>query len=408
MSASLSKKEIRRICRNALYAAGLRVVVGVLKALLKRGFSGLRTSLLSEILSLDPWKWAGFVGGLSSIRNFESVLSKSLNPIAASVVAGLIAASPVVVFQEKTQTELMLYFLARVVHNFGANFVLPQLPQAFQDFSHYDVLTMMVASSEILYSFVFLPKCHLPSYQGFLLRATMTDSKVIAATAAAHRCTPCPEGVEYAMKRNIAFDPRISDTSKVCNLWHPGQTCSSNSVSFLTNHFLRITFPLYLPLKVISTVALNGRKLVNDPVPTLVKCVKSSAKSATFLTVYCAAATRIICVFAQLGIRNDVGIALIAGCVSGATTLIEDKARRLDLAIYCLMQAIRSTTLLMYHKGYCSLPRRSSQVVLYLTCVAYLFAFFARSPSQTHPTVAKMFSMLSGEKKAGDKKEVIQ
>ena len=225
----------------------------------------------------------------------------------------------------------------------------------------------------------------------------MTDTKVLAATAAAHRCTPCPEGIEYAIRKSVAFDPQIADPCKVCDLYHPGRTCTANSASFIFNHFVKVTFPLYLPLKVISTAALHGKKFASDPVSTIVKCVMSSAKSATFLTVYCAAAMRIICVFAQLGIRSDVGIAVVVGCVSGATTLIEDKPRRLDLAIYCLMQSIRSTILLMYHKGYCSLPRRSSQVVMYLACVAYLFATFARNPSGAHPTVAKMFTFLSGE-----------
>lgn len=394
----VNRKEARRVGRNALYAAGVRVVIGLLKSLLKQGLSSrLLGEIVSQIFSLDPLKWGAFIGGLSCVRIAERSLTTVAPPLAASIGAGLISALPVVVFQRSTQTELLLYFLARVVHHGSTNFVLPMLPQAFQDFSHYDVLTMMVTSAQILYTFVFLPKCHLPSYQGFLLRATMTDSRVLAATAAAHLKTPCPEGVEFALAKGVTFDSKILDTSRVCELYHPGQSCNSNSLGFIVKHFLKITLPLYLPLKAISTAVLHWKKLSSNPLQTTVKCVRSAAKSAAFLTVYCAAAMRIICVFAQLGIRNDVGIAIVVGGVSGATTLIEDKPRRLDLAIYCVMQAIRSTTSLLHHKGFCAIPRRSTQVLLYLGCVAYLFATFSRNPSRTHPTVAKMFTVLSGE-----------
>jgi hypothetical protein len=393
-----SKKDIRRIARNALFAAGIRVIIGLLKSVLKKGISSrIINVVVAEVFSLDPFKWAAFVAGLSCTRNFERALTKVLPSNVASASAGLTAALPIVVFQKKTQTELMLYVLARTVHHIGANTLLPLLPPQLQQFSHYDVATMMITSAEILYSFLFLPKCHLPSYQGFLLRATMTDSSVLSATAASHRNTPCPDAVEFAMKRGIAFDPTIPDTQKICELYHPGTTCNRSSAIFVVKHFAKITLPLYFPLKLISTVALHGKKLAHSPIETLWKVVKSAAKSAAFLTVYCATSMRIICAFAQLGIRNDVGIALLAGGATGATALIEDKPRRLDLAIYCLMQAIRSTTLLLFHRGYCNLPRRRTQVLLYLGCVAYLFATYARDPTKTHSTVAKMFSMLSGE-----------
>jgi hypothetical protein len=73
-SVDTAKKEAQRISRNVLYAAGLRVVVGIIKALLKRGFSSaLLSSLLSEFFSLDPLKWGAFVGGLSCVRNIENI-----------------------------------------------------------------------------------------------------------------------------------------------------------------------------------------------------------------------------------------------------------------------------------------------------------------------------------------------
>lgn len=394
----VSKNDIRRISRNALFAAGIRVAIGLLKSLAKRGITvHLWSSLLSEIFSLDPMKWSAFVAGLSSVRNFENILRTYLPQGIATAAAGVLAASPVLVFQRKTQTELLLYFLARVVHHVAANLVLPKLPEAMQQFSHYDVLTVMASSAEILYSFLFLPKCHSPSYQGFLLRATMTDRHVLAATAASHRQTPCPEALEVAAKRQILFDPKIPDTGKVCELYHRNMSCSTASAWFVAKHFAKISLPLYLPLKAISTVVFHGSKVAKDPIREAQKVVLSAAKSAAFLTAYCATSMRLICAFAQLGIRNDVAISVAAGVISGTTTIIEDKPRRLDLAIYCLMQAIRSSTLLLYHKGYCGIPRRSTQVLLYLGCVAYLFATFSRNPSGTHPTVAKMFSILSGE-----------
>lgn len=392
----IRKQDVRRIGRHMLYAAALRIVIGIVKSLFKKGLSkAFVNAVVGELFSLNPLKWAAVVGGLSSFRVVQALLT-GVVPM-SSFVAGALSAAPALVMENKTRTELMLYFLARVVHSVSVNNVLPMLPKAMQEFEHYDVLTMMAASSEILYTHLFLPKCHLPSYQAFLERATLSDPRVLAATAAAHTKTCCPPLVEVALERTLAVDPSIPDTRLLCDLFHHGGSCNAASARFVAKHMTKLTLPLYLPLKGAAQVVLHWKKTLADPVGAAWKTMKSSAKSALFLTVYCASAMRIICLFAQFGIRSECGIALFAGGVTGATVLIEEKSRRLDLAIYCLMQAIRSTTLLLYHRGIIAFPTARLQTAVYIASMGYLYAVYDADSSKLHPTLRKMFGMFLEE-----------
>lgn len=389
----------KRIGRNALFAAIARVIIGVLKYLAKKGFKGLLKNLLDDVMTLDPLKWACVVGGLSAFR----LLSDSMHGIGfpkhlAALAGGCLAASPALVMNAKTRTELMLYALARALHCFVTTTVFPKLPVPVQQFQHYDTVVMMLTSSQILHSFLFLPKCHLESYQGFLVRATMVDRRVLAAAAGTQNSILTPELVDVAGERNIALpDIKSGETSFICNLFHPDKSCNHNSATFVLRHLSSFTMPLYFPLKLISTVVFHWKALLKSPAATLWKVVKSAARSSLFLTLYCAAAMRTICIFANLNVRNGCALAVVGGTASGIFTLLEEKGRRLDLAVYCVMQSIRSLTLSMWHGGLISLPTPRLQATVYITAMGYLFYNYDTAKDTLHVSVKRMFGLLLSE-----------
>lgn len=388
------KRALRRIGRNAFYALLARVALGIVKCLFKMR-RPLLTSLLQEIISLDPLKWAAVVGGLSSYRLLQKKLQNVCS--ASQAIAGALAALPVVVMNKSTRTELALYAFMRALHCGVVTYLFPVLPQPLQNFGHYDTVMMMLASTEILYSYMFFPKSHVQSYQAFLLRATIADRNVLSATAGVHRNLVVPELVLVSLKNNLPVPAVESHTSHLCKLYHPNEGCNRYTLSFLWKHLTTISIPLYFPLKFVTTVVFKPSSIVKRPVATVLKIVGSALKSSAFLSLYCLAAMRTICFYATRDIRSPFLLCTLGGITSGAATLLEDKPRRLDLAIYCTMQALRSATFLLNRRGLVQLPSKGQLTALYVASMSFLFYIFDRHPQSLHPTIKKTFGAILSE-----------
>ena len=158
----------------------------------------------------------------------------------------------------------------RALHISIVTYLFPLLPLPLQNFSHYDTLMMMVASTEILYSYMFFPKSHVQSYQAFLLRATIADRNVLSATAGVHRNLVVPELVLVSVKQNLPIPTVDSHTSHLCNLYHPNEGCNRYTLSFC-EHLTTISLPLYLPLKFVTTVVFKPSSLFKRPLATATK-----------------------------------------------------------------------------------------------------------------------------------------
>lgn len=347
-------------------------------------------------MSLDPLKWAAVVAGLSSYRLLQKNFDKYTGS-ASHGLAGVACTLPVIVMNTSTRTELALYAFIRALHCATMTYVFPTLPQTLQNFNHYDTVAMMVASTEILYSYMFFPKSHVASYQAFLLRATIADRGVLSATAGVHRNVLVPELVEESIKHKLPIPSIESHTSHLCNLYHQGESCNRYTLSFLWKHLTTISLPLYLPLKTITTIVFKPKALLTNPVGTIAKISASALKSSAFLSLYCLAAMRTICFYAVRDVRSPFLLCTLGGITSGAATLLEDKPRRQDLAIYCMMQALRSTIYLLNRRGLFSLPSTKQLTFTYVVSMGFLFYIYDRFPATLHPTMKKMFTTLLSE-----------
>jgi hypothetical protein len=397
---NLSRRRLRIIVRNVLVVAAARFLLGILKSLVKRSARlPLHGLLMHELISWNPWKWGCVVGGVSCfplIRDLLGTVCRSRNVVA--FVSGIISALPVLVMNNATRTELALYALVRALHSFVSTHVMPRLPPRLRDFSHYDTISMMASAAEILYSAMFQPRSHPPGYIKFIIACTITDRRLINGTAGVHRRQIVPELIDFLSERGAAIPEASEHSQYLCHHYHPGVSCDVNTPLYILRHLRRFSLPLYLPLKVTSYAGFHSRELIRDPLGSSLEIAKSTVQSSLFLSVYAAVAVRAICFCSQHDIRRGWLLALLVGFSSGLATLIESKKRRLDLALYCSMQAIRSLTLKLYLRGYINKPSSRFILLVYLFSVGYLIAEYDASSEEVHPTIKRFFGVLIPQK----------
>ena len=155
----------------------------------------------------------------------------------------------------------------------------------------------------------------------------------------------------------------------MCSILHPGHSCQSHWISFVLNHMRTISLKFYLPLNIISTLVFNRAKLISDPRTTSVRVAKSVFRSACFLSLYCGNAWFFQCIFRRLGVLHKWFVPFAMAFASGLTILIEEKSRRLELAMYCLSPTLQALYNLALQSGF---VKRSAQKghVVQLFCIA--------------------------------------
>ncbi|RNF05613.1 uncharacterized protein Tco025E_07808 [Trypanosoma conorhini] len=386
--------------RNAFFAAGVRILIGVFRRI---GKGGLRRDalkpILKEILSLDPPKWGFIFAGLACFPLLKQIIRKigrfcHMSEKAASALAGSICALPVLVMEKETRTDLCLYVLVRALHSFAVGHVLPLLPRSLQEFQYYDIVVMCLSASQILYSVVFAPSSLPPSYQKFLSKASMLDNRVVRGHAGLARYQLTPELVELCMERGIKIPQSGREHFRIgCMLTHPGMTCNRFFLSFIRRNIIQVGLPLYTPLTIGKILLYQRKKLKEKPFKLLQNSIRSVLSSALFLALYSASSVRFACFFAQGNIRGGFFFAIFCS-IAGVAALLEPKGRRMDLSLYCFMYALRSFVMTQYRLGWIPYPRHIGVFMLYVASVGFLAFQFDQEPEKLNHRLYGFLSKL--------------
>lgn len=395
---------LKVVIRNSIYAAIGRILIGIVKALVKRGISrAFLARIPSEFLSLDPLKWAAVFGGFSSFRFCVQTLLRLLKPFGlsgkfASLLAGCICATPALVMNKETRTELCLYLFVRSAHTFSLRYLLPRMPRQLQDFRHYDVLLMCISSAQIAYGCLFNPNTLPKSYQGFLNRASTYQEKLIRGHSGFCRERLVPDLVDYCWTRKLPliqdFGQKGADT--LCRVTHGRYSCNTWALVFVFKNMLAMGIPLYGPLRLVSMLAFQRKRLFSNPASTIAHNVRSMLISALFLALYVAVILRSAC----FGVQHRGGgtKTVTALCsLAGLATLLEPKGRRMDLALYCSMYALRSFLLTQNLRGRLPYPRHWFVCSVYLLSVGFIFYEYEEEPRLLDRRVRTALRLLLGE-----------
>lgn len=403
----------RVVLRNSIYAALGRVLVGIVKLLVKKGFSkAFLRRLPGEVFSLNPLKWAAVFGGFSSFRFVMQTVTRvgqlvHLPEKAAALISGCLCSAPVLVMNNETRTELCLYALVRALHTFALRFVLPLLPTWAQKFEHYDVALMCLSSVQISYGCLFFPSTLPASYQAFLVKAAMYDERCIRSNCSYMQGNGLiPDVVSICWERNLPLPTGSdSDVEKLlCFFAHKHYSCNGWAWRFILQNMLSMGLPLYGPLKVVATVAMHRKRLLANPKRVIVRGLRSVFLSSLFLALYTATIIRSCCFCVHHGIKGAAKVSAVCS-LAGLATLLEPKGRRMDLALYCGMYALRSFVLTQNRLGRLPYPRNSLIVSVYLLSMSFLFYEYEEEPRLLNGRVRSAFRMLLGEKPASKHQE---
>ncbi|KAG5507589.1 hypothetical protein JKF63_06538 [Porcisia hertigi] len=396
---------LRMVIRNSVCAAIGRVLIGVVKALVKRGVSrAFLARVPSELFSLDPLKWAVVFGGLSSFRLSVQTLLRILTPLGVSeklvsALAGCICATPAYVLNKDTRTELCLYLFVRSAHAFLLRYFLPRMPKALQMFRHYDVLLMCLTSTQISYSCLFNPNTLPRSYQSFLNRASTYEEKLIRGHSGFCRERLVPDLVDYCWSRNL---PLIEDFGQrgadiLCQVAHGKYSCNTWAMTFVPRNMVNMGLPLYGPLRLVSMLVFQRKRLMKDPISTIMRNLRSMLTSSLFLALYTAVIVRSAC----FGVQHRGGgtkTVTVLCSLAGLATLLEPKERRMDLALYCAMHALRSFVATQNLRGRLPYPRHWFVCTVYLLSVSFLFYLYEEEPQLLDRRVRTAVHFLLDEK----------
>jgi prepilin-type processing-associated H-X9-DG protein len=211
--------------------------------------------------------------------------------------------------------------------------------------------------------------------------------------------------------------------AQLCSALHPHTgSCNVAFVDFLVRHMLRVSLPLYLPLKLLTTLlrgAGGGRKRAEaatgassssappaaaasravTPLGTARHVAASVLRSSLFLSLYVTGSYRVVCAFNQLGLRNRTLMSVGCGFVAGGALLLEPADRQTDLVLFCAMHALRCTTLLLSKLAWIPRPTGAVVALAHTAAWATIFAVFELRPDvATRGWFGSLLHMLVGHR----------
>jgi len=391
-----------------------------------RGLLSWRRPLLlgrNGMISRDTFTFGAFMGTFNLLYRgglcVQRRVLKEDNQLAPFLSGGFAALS-LLWLPPDDRVPIAVYLFVRAMRVVVEAFIKQngdQIPTPLREFQHYDTGLFCLTACQILYAYIFEPTSLPPSYMAFLLRAGGKHSTVLNAMKAV--CTGASMNREavgaYCAKAGInalpvlalPFTPGGNNAAQIhaCHLLHPGQSCTGHYATFTAKHVLSVGMPLYIPVSIVSQLIWRRKKMFEDPVKTIKHTLKSSIRSALFLALYCGNAWAACCFLRYFNICSRRTAWLFIGPMAGLPILLEEKSRRLELAIYCASPALQS----FYTCGimYGMLPRvpntrywRSATqyhvMVLFVFSMGVIMSAHQKDKGHLQPTFSQILKNLMG------------
>ncbi|KAF7731948.1 hypothetical protein EC973_007779 [Apophysomyces ossiformis] len=455
LELALEEKQGQRLCKHGgktcaqnctrgfvkafVAAFSVKYLVAVLPLLLT-GKVFKRPSLLKRMAGRDTFFFALFLstflssykGILCSLRRLRQTDDR-LNAFLAGTVAGL---ALILDRNKRRRQSLMLYLFTRSLQFSGAWIMKqwsahrqtkrrkelaelketvdnqgfdPRQPRELLIKKKWDdqlakflqrwagVGVMMLASTQIIYSFICHPDTLPKSYYAFLLshigwKASFGDmayplSNVVSDTfrrvsreggpMSLPSDTMSREFIAEHISPNIAtiIPANAKHKYTVCALQHPlYDNCAYSEVMVFQSEFLR-ALKLYVPLNLIMTLIFRSGQIKTRPMHVLSKFSSSCMRSALFLSMYVTIALAVPCTLRRVLGKEKHVIYLLTGAAAGSMTFIEARGRQLELGLYCLPRALESLWKLLVKNGYMhNIP--NGEVLLFMASMGTVMTLY--------------------------------
>lgn len=309
--------------------------------------------------SRETLGYGAFLGCfLSSFESFMRLTRSRqrpppLNRQMRTLLATCIASLSLLCLPRASRSTVALFFLVRAFEVLGRRLAdsrrcsqyVPSLVQ-----QHADTLLMSTASGLIIFLWLFHTQSIDAHYSHFINQQSGKSAIVRKAygkvVALGNHALASDTQLWTALHSHRAAlnQPPLDVMSRnlACEVLHPDtQYCSVHALAHLAKG-IRLAIPVYAPVVAVPLVLFRAKTLIRFPIQTLYSSCVSVARSSLFLSSFCTVCYFTCCGMLQSGSQSSLN-GLVAGALGGACVLIEKQARRIELALYVLAQALPAT-----------------------------------------------------------------
>ena len=393
-SAALDKKQRRKKHYDDLFAAFTRnmgkgfilgwlgkVGINLLYPILNL-VRGRKLGLTRELVLFDAREYGLFMGSILAIYNatmFETAkYVKHVEPLRRfrGALAGVLGGLSLLWVPHDKRWPIVLFSLVRALelqallaHKAG---LVPGVP-------HSDVALMCAASASMLHSWIYHPKTLDAAYMGFLQKQSQKSTAVRQMLGDMFAGKPIDLAALNKERAQLGQALLASatdyDEQPTRLLLHPGVSGPLNTVRFFAKA-LAFAVPVYLPVFSVPILLFYPQLLLKRPVETARRVLEGVARSSLFLSLYTTGGFNTIILLRNMGLtyantgRAAHLIFALAGVVGGASTFVEKKSRRIELALYVLTKAIEGRWNQVVQAGF--KPWKNGDVLVFMYCFAVI------------------------------------
>eukprot|EP00475_Leptophrys_vorax_P026776 TRINITY_DN37_c0_g1_i2.p1 TRINITY_DN37_c0_g1~~TRINITY_DN37_c0_g1_i2.p1 ORF type:complete len:545 (-),score=119.88 TRINITY_DN37_c0_g1_i2:949-2583(-) len=373
-----------------------------------------------HLLGREPISFGAFLGTFLGISEyFLRILSKSPTPLVRVLrapIAGAFAAFGFLWMPKDQRPAIALFFFVRAVELFIRWACLLRLVPKLEN---ADTWTMVIASAQVLWAWIYQPQALDPGYLRFLNHQGGMPRDIVDSFGGLCEYSSAvgPQNLlnigSFALsnERRIKsgspalelMDLSLTDRSSlqplICQVVHPhDHYCFAFFVRYLIRAYKR-ALPVYVPVYLIPLVLFKSKTIISAPVKTFISTVMNVAQSSLFLSTYCGSAWYITCILRNYfaGYNGGQFIGLASG-LSGLSVLLEKKPRRIELALYVMSHAIKTFLTLNTSNG--SLPYVSNTDFLaFVFSSMIIVTVYVEHPEIMRPSYRSLLNYFFGSSK---------
>ena len=308
---------------------------------------------------------ASFSGGFRALVTLLTSITGQDIPSNSLFAAGISSIALLIDESSRRQT-IALYLFARsldaVIKMCVRDGILPQLNWFYS-------FVFGVVNIPIQYGFIFMPEILQRGYYKWILNMGAIPEIGIFRT--------------LRERRSLYFDSGIKIPHRLCSeggLHH--DSCLWNSCSDWIFGVARAG-KIYLPVHLISLAVFRHKALFNTPGDQLKRITLALVNSCLFLSTYTFIVKGTVCSLRNLRKRDSGWHAIVAGMMTGLSTLFESRSRVSELTLYCIPKGLEAAwTYMKMHGAVKSIP--NFEAVFFSFAMAILCSARKRVFRETH------------------------
>ncbi|KAG0330909.1 hypothetical protein BG004_001907 [Podila humilis] len=164
-----------------------------------------------------------------------------------------------------------------------------------------------------------------------------------------------------------------------CGMLHPRMSCTRNTLETFRWEVPQ-SIKMYAILNAVVALVFQRNRLMSKPVDTILRLMKSTGRSALFLTLYVFACCNGPCLMRRVLGREGKFTYIFGGLMAGPSVLLEVPGRQMELALYIGLRSVETTWNLMIKHGYIK-SIANGEVALFCASMGVMMSIYQNDPS---------------------------